>query len=186
MATGYVRLGEMLVREGLLTRDELERVITAKRKSNARLGELVVALGLAEESAVASCLAHQYGMPLADLDNISIQQEAIDVMPGFHAVSRLVLPVSIDDQEFHCVISDPLDIGLTDELSVLFKRRVVASVAAPSALHNKIVRVYGLSLNERDSARKSKPAKNSGDDRAELLFAIDQLHDFIDRTGFAA
>jgi len=192
MAGEYQRLGDMLVSEGIVTKDELSRVITARQKSNAKIGELIVAMGLATEAEVTSCLARQYGIPVAKLDELSPAPEALNLLASFNALTQLVLPVSVDENAVYCVVADPLDLEVTDGLSQMFRKRIVPLLAGSTELYNAIIYYYGLNVPQKACGPVSKVAttkkgkESIQEDRNALLFALDNAYAFFEQTGLAA
>ena len=59
----YLRLGEFLVREGIISASQLEKAISAQRQEGGRLGEVLVKLGIVKEDQVVAALGKQLNMP---------------------------------------------------------------------------------------------------------------------------
>ncbi|MCE9558694.1 MAG: hypothetical protein K8R88_07055 [Armatimonadetes bacterium] len=187
----YQRIGDMLLGEGIVTKESLDRVTATQKKSRARLGELLVAMGLATEDQVTDCLARQYNMPRASLSEVHSEPNALNLVDPFHALSNLILPVKVDGDVLYCVISDPLDVVLTDELSVALHRRIVTWMAAPTELYNSIIVSYGMNVPLKAEAGfvtgatrpGRKKSQHTQEDRQALLFALDNAYEFLDRQG---
>jgi len=192
MGKTYRYLGDMLVGEGLVTKDQVDRVLEARKRSQARLGELLIAMGLLDEFQLRDCLAEQYAIPVADLSTTTPDSEALGLIPSFNALMKLVLPVKLEGNELHCVIADPLDLPMTDELSRDLRVHIRTSLAAPSDLYDAIVRSYGLNVPLKGAAPlagvRSTPKKNASvqEDRQALLAGLDTAFDFLGREGLSA
>jgi type IV pilus assembly protein PilB len=179
----YQRMGELLLAKGLITRDQHQRATEAQARSNRRFGEVIVALGFAEEGAITRCLAEQYDLPIADLDSLSPTSEALKLVSSLFAVTKLFLPVCLENQVLSAVIYDPIDLQLTDDIARSTGYRLQLAIAPPSALSDKIAQSYDLMLTrpkeplvlEGDAApakRKRRTKIDPQADRRELLEAL--------------
>ena len=140
--SGYLKLGDLLVAEGLITNLQLSAVLTAQKTSKRRLGDLLVDKGLVSEDQIAECLASQYGYPLANLASESPSADALALIEPEVALSYGVLPLRTEPDCFYCAISDPLDIVATDFISQLVQRRLSIVIAPKSALLDAINAAY--------------------------------------------
>lgn len=175
----YKRMGEFLLAKGLIDETQLERAIEARSRGNIRFGEVLVLLGYVDEVQVTQCLAEQYQLPVADLSSLIPTAEALGLVSSSMAMSRLFLPIAVNDDAFYAVISDPIDLELTDRIVMETGRRLSLALASPSELYLAIARHYGLetelkiTLPERKEAAPTKRRKNDDQtDRRELLAAL--------------
>lgn len=185
----YQRLGEMLVGEGIVQADQLDRVLAAQRRSGARLGELLVAMGLATEAQVTECLARQYRLPLVTLSEVRPEPDALNRLPAYNALHNLVLPVRMEAGALVCVIADPLELEVLDELSLALRVRIVPAMAPASELHDAIAFQYGLDVPRKVAAphlASVKGGKSEASDRDSLLAALDHSYSFLNSRGLAA
>ena len=81
------RIGEMLVREGLITRDQLNLALQDQREAGTRLGYSLVALGFVKETDLTRTLARQYRMPAVDLSNFEVDSRIARLIPSEMAMS---------------------------------------------------------------------------------------------------
>jgi hypothetical protein len=144
MSQTYKRLGELLVENGLISSLQLSVALAAQATSNRRIGEILVERGFVSEDQIARCLAEQYGYPLADVMTIESTKEALQAVGPDNALAFGVLPLRLTDEEFECVIADPLDVASTDQVSQLLKKRVKVQIAPLSRLQKAIRSAYSL------------------------------------------
>lgn len=185
----YQRVGDWLVTQGVLTEEQRDQAIQVQQQGKSRFGEVVVSLGFTTEAEIANCLAQQYDLPRADLANIKPTEEALKLVSPTFALSRVMLPVKVTQTEFHCVISDPLDIQATDYLTRAIGKRLVLSVGAGSEIFEAITKAYSIPTEKAETTNstqqvtekipsqkpKRKPRKVKVDeqaDRKKLLGAI--------------
>lgn len=175
----YKRMGEFLLAKGLIDGAQLERAIEARSRGNVRFGEVLVLLGYVDETQVTQCLAEQYQLPVADLSSLSPTPEALALVSSSMALTRLFLPVAVDDDAFYSVISDPIDLELTDRIVMETGRRLSLALASPRELYLAIARHYGLETElkitlpgRKEAAPKKRGKKDDQTDRRELLAAL--------------
>lgn len=108
MASARKRLGELLVETGLLSEENLTRVLSEQRTVRKKLGEIIVNQGLATEDEIAQALSLQLGIPLVDLANTPVEPQAIELIPEKVARKHLIVPISLDERDLHVAMADPL------------------------------------------------------------------------------
>ncbi len=137
-----IRLGELLVRAGVLTGEQLAVAIDNKAP-NERLGATIVRLGLASEDDVADGVATQLRLPRIDLLEERPDPAAVDRVPARLAARHGVLPIRIVGDVLVVATAEPSDIAALDDLRMAAKVRMVRSmVATPSTLDQLRRQVY--------------------------------------------
>ncbi|TML85129.1 MAG: hypothetical protein E6G08_15390 [Actinobacteria bacterium] len=91
-------LGSLLVREGLLTREQLEQALAEKERTGHRIGEIVVERGWAQPQDVARALAEQHGLEFVDLAQAKLEPAAANLLPEKFARRYDALPVRFLDE----------------------------------------------------------------------------------------
>lgn len=181
----YERFGDILIRQGAIKRKELNKALKMQSKTGGLLGQILVSQGLASEDDIASALAAQFWYPLADMATAVPEPEALALIPADVAVSRLVLPLKVTADEFHCVIADPLDITGTDWIQRQVSRRVVFLFASRSRVVKAINDAYALTKpvlkiqyppKSEPVLLKRKPKREPTLDRQLLLDSLVEMH----------
>lgn len=178
MAT-YQKLGNWMLKEGLIDENQLQAALVLQRRSRKRLGDILVAQGWVKEEDVARCLSEQFDLPLVDPRDVKPCPKALKLVPVVFALSHLFLPVSISESEFFGITADPLDIGSTDAIVQAVGRPVRLAIAAPTALRRAIERCYGLPTHSvwQETTRRKRPRRRTLDaqrDRAALLELLEE------------
>ena len=127
-------LGEILIREGLITPQDLERALAEQNETRERLGEILCRRGLITESDLLDALSRQLGYDRYDPARDDVQPAALDFLPLEFARRHKVVPVRLSDQALTVALSDPLDVEALDALRRLAARseRKVEILLAPS------------------------------------------------------
>jgi type IV pilus assembly protein PilB len=173
----YQRLGDILVRKGLLNEDRLNQALTAQASCNSRLGEILSAMGWLSEEDLARALAEQYDYDFVEVQDLEADPEALKLVTGRWSLAKLILPFGFTEGRLDVVIADPIDVESTDELRARTGAPLKFSIARASALRNMIIRSYTL---ETETAPKKKFLKrrikvDHQVDKSALLNALDRL-----------
>ncbi len=119
------RLGERLVEQGLITPEQLRIALELQKRTSRLLGEILLDIGFVEESAVSSIFSRDMGANyMASLEGVSVDPEALRLVPKSWASEHKVLPLSLEEQEITVAIADPFDVVAVDELRRLTGKRV--------------------------------------------------------------
>src|SRR5512137_1297719 len=109
------RLGELLVRENLVSLQQLQRAQEEQRKSGGRIGSLLVKQGAIAEADLTNFLSKQYGVPPISLKDFEIDLEVIKLVPKQTAEKHQVIPVNRAGSSLIIAMSDPSNIFATDD-----------------------------------------------------------------------
>lgn len=130
-----LRLGELLVSEGLTSEAEIHVALSQqKQQKGKRLGEVLVELGMVDESAIAMVLANRLGMLFIDLDSTDIESDALSEIPARVIREHQVFPISVDTESLTVAMGDPLSSEAIDAVRFTCKKRVIEVVATPTQL----------------------------------------------------
>jgi MSHA biogenesis protein MshE len=149
-----VRLGELLIREGRLTDDQLQQALARQKQTGRRLGAVLQDLGFVTDDIIARVLAAQLRFPCFDA-----QADAVDVAVA-RRLSELqvrklrALPVGMAGDHVRVAVVDPTDWQSVDELPRLLRAAIDIEVIAESGLHGLIDRIYSSNENIQGLARK--------------------------------
>ena len=109
-------MGECLVHAGLITDDSLRVALAEQKRTGERLGIVLTRLNLATETGIAQALASQLGLPYRDLAVRPPEPGVIGVIPRATALKHAAVAVSLEQQVLTVAMSDPLLLGLVQDL----------------------------------------------------------------------
>jgi type IV pilus assembly protein PilB len=141
-AGGSDRLGDILIREGLITRDQLTAALTEQKSSGHRLGYVLVKLGLVQELEVTKVLARQYRMPAVDLTRFEVDIKIIRLIPADFALKHIVLPLKREGRTLTVAMADPTNTGVLDDLKFITRFDLFPVIAGEYTLRNLIEKHY--------------------------------------------
>lgn len=142
-----IRLGEMLVSQGLLRDSELPDYLAKAKQTGKKLGRVLVDAKRVTETVLVQALANQLGLPFIDLQKITINQHSAQLLPETMARRWGCLVVSRDDKpnglaEFTVAMSDPADVFAYDEISKVLHGELVVVAATEEGIFSAIDRLY--------------------------------------------
>src|SRR5690242_3562949 len=137
------RIGDLLVREGLITREQLARALEEQRASGTRVGYNLIKLGFIEENELTKMLARQYKMPAIDLARFEVDPKIAKMIPTELAVRNLVIPLKRDGRTLTVAMADPTNLGVLDDLKFVTRYDIFPVIAGEMTLRNVIEKIYG-------------------------------------------
>jgi type IV pilus assembly protein PilB len=136
------RLGELLVREKMISLQQLQEAQTEAKRTGRRLGVALSRLGYVNDSDLTQFLARQYSLPSINLNDFEIDGEVLKLVPKEVAMKHMVVPVNRAGATLIVAMSDPSNIFAIDELKFLTQYNIEPVVAAEAAIEEAIRRYY--------------------------------------------
>jgi len=136
------RLGELLVRENLITVQALRKAQEESQKNGSRIGTALIKTGAIEESKLTDFLSKQYGVPAINLKDFDIDPEIIKLVPKDVAEKHLVIPVNRAGPSLIVAMCDPSNIYAVDDLKFLTGYNIESVVASEISIREAIERYY--------------------------------------------
>jgi type IV pilus assembly protein PilB len=143
------RLAQVLVQEGLLTREQLVQAQTEQRASKCRLPYAVVKLGMASEIEITKLLARQYRMPAVDLQRFEVDARVLKLIPPDVAQKHVVVPLKREGRTLTVALADPTDIGLLEDLKFITRYDLFPVLAGEFTLRALIEKHYGNAAEQQ-------------------------------------
>lgn len=136
---GSERIGDLLLREGLITREQLQKALDEQRQSGSRVGYNLVKLGFIQENELTRCLARQYKMPAVDLSKFEVDPRITKLVPADLATKHLVLPLKRDGRTLTVAMADPTALGVIEDLKFITRYDIFPVIAGEFTLRRKSV-----------------------------------------------
>jgi type IV pilus assembly protein PilB len=166
-----VRLGEILLKESLITQDQLQKALDFQRANGGKLGSCLTKMGFITDDDITGVLSRQYGVPSINLKFYEIDPNVIKLIPQDTALRYQVIPLSRVGSVLTIAMTDPTNVFAMDDIKFMTGFNVEPVVASESAIGEAITRFYGGS--EGDSEELSKMMKDLVDDE-ELELAAEE------------
>ncbi len=144
------RLGELLVREKLITPMQLRRAMEEQRGQGGRLGHALTKMGYLDENALTSFLAKQYGVPSINLADFEIDPEVLKLIPKEVANRHQVIPINRSGNTLMVAMADPSNIYAIDDLKFVTSYNIDVVVASETAIADALEKYYTSSVSFDD------------------------------------
>jgi len=145
------KLGEQLVKKGLVTIDQIDIAITEQKKGKGLIGEILVELGFVSESVMRDVLSQVLGLGSIDLNEVVPDATALALVPKEAAERHIVVPVSYDAevQQLKLGMKNASDLQALDRIHALVGRKVeiIPLLAGEGEIKKAIDQFYGYELS---------------------------------------
>ncbi len=136
------RLGDLLVADGLLGQEQLQKALVEQKGSTEKLGSILIRLGFINEEQLIGFLSRQYGVPSITLAQLEIDLEVLKLVPAAIAKKYEVLPVRRMGNSLALAMADPTNVFALDDISFMTNLQVLPLVASQTAIKKAIDRHY--------------------------------------------
>src|SRR5258708_29631036 len=136
------RLGDLLVREKVITNDQREQALKKQKETGARLGSVLVKLGFLTDEEVTNFLSRQYGVPAINLQYFEIDSNVVKLIPQETARKHQILPLSRVGASLTIAMVDPTNVFAMDDIKFMTGFNIEPVVASATAIMDCIERAY--------------------------------------------
>ncbi|HEV3253655.1 MAG TPA: type IV-A pilus assembly ATPase PilB [Candidatus Acidoferrales bacterium] len=150
------RLGELLVKESIISAAQLKQALEHQKQHGGRLGTCLVNLGLVSDEDITAVLSRQYGVPSINLKFYEVDPAVIKLVPQETAVRYQIVPLSRVGSTLTIAMTDPTNVFAMDDIKFMTGFNVEPVVASESAISEAIHKFYGEaeSVEELDKVMK--------------------------------
>jgi type IV pilus assembly protein PilB len=138
------RLGDLFVREGLITEEQLQLALKEARQSKTRIGFALVKLGFVDENELTRALAKQFRVPAVDLAKVRVEEKILRLVPEKVAMKHRVLPLRKTGRTLTVAMANPTDMGAIDNLKFMTRYEIEPVVVGEYTLQTHLEEYYGL------------------------------------------
>ncbi|MDH3296885.1 MAG: type IV-A pilus assembly ATPase PilB [Gemmatimonadota bacterium] len=144
ISLGSLQIGELLLREGLITREDLDKALEQQKVTGTRLGFALVTNGVLSEGDLTRVLSQQYRVPAVDLTAVEIEPKILKLVPADFANKHLILPLRRVGRTLTVAMANPTDLSVIDDLKFVTRFDVDAVVAGEFTLRKAIDKYYEI------------------------------------------
>jgi type IV pilus assembly protein PilB len=167
-----VRLGEILLKESLITQDQLDKALEFQRSNGGKLGSCLTKMGFITDDDITGVLSRQYGVPSINLKYYEIDPNVIKLIPQDTALRYQVVPLSRVGSVLTIAMTDPTNVFAMDDIKFMTGFNVEPVVASESAIAEAIARFYGGGASSHEEL--SNLMKDLVDEDQELELAAEE------------
>ena len=161
------RLGDLLVKEKIITPEQLEQANKVQKEQSCRLGSALVKLGFLTDEDVTNFLSRQYGVPAINLSYFEIDPAVVKLIPFETAKRYQILPLSRVGASLTIAMVDPTNVFAMDDIKFMTGFNIEPVVASESSILSGIEKAYGAT-KEEDLEAVMQSMSEMGDEDVEL------------------
>ena len=156
-----MRLGDVLINEGAITEEQLQKGLELQKQTGQRLGITLVDAGITTEDAIAKALSHQLGYDRIKLRDVAIEQSVLDLIHVDVLKKHIMIPIGYSQEEANVLrvaMADPMDMGAMDDINIITNLQVEPVVATQQSIMMAIDKYYGQKdvISKLDEYTKGK------------------------------
>ena len=136
------RIGDLLLKEGLISKEQLEKALQEQRQNGTRVGYNLVKLGFIQEIELTKTLARQYKMQAVDLSKFEPDPKVVKLIPGDLALKNLVLPLKREGRVLSVAMADPTNFAIIDDLKFITRYDIQPYIAGEFTLRNTLEKLF--------------------------------------------
>jgi hypothetical protein len=154
-----MRLGEMLLKKKLITKEQLDTAVQYQKSLGGKIGNIIVKLGYMTDEALTREIARHYNMEVTDLANMILPVNLLKAVPRDIIEKHHLIPVHVTKDVLTVCMSDPTDYEALDELQFVSGKKIDTTLATRDSIKRAIAEfVEDLENEERKSKGALKPA----------------------------
>jgi type IV pilus assembly protein PilB len=138
-----VKLGELLLKENMVTPMQLQDALNHQKTNGGKLGKAFIALGYVRDEDITSLLSRQYGVPSINLDHFEVDPAIVRIIPADTARKYQILPLSRSGATLTIAMADPTNVFAMDDIKFMTGYNVEPVVASETAIEDAIEKYYG-------------------------------------------
>jgi type IV pilus assembly protein PilB len=192
------KLGEILVRENLISPQQLREALDYQRSSGGRLGSNLVRLGIISDDVITAVLSRQYGVPSINLELFHIEEDTINLISQEVALKYSVLPISKVGATLTLAMADPTNVFAMDDIKFMTGLNVEPVISSEASIAAAIVKYYSTTKEidisrvvsdefEKLGSKQSKNGNGNGNGKkVDARLVEGDLNVSLDRFQFNA
>ena len=137
-----VRIGELLLKEKLISPEQLQQALSAQKANGGKLGYNLVKMGFVKDEQVTALLSKQYGVPAINLNQFKIDPTIVKLVPTETARKYQIIPLSRSGSTLTIAMTDPTNVFAMDDIKFMTGYTVEPVVASEVAITDAIEKYY--------------------------------------------
>gem|GEM_PF-820239 len=150
-------IGEMLVEEGIITKEQLKDALEEQKRTGQKIGEVLIKLGYISKEILWTFLGYQMGVPYINLDEIpNIRQDVLKLIPEQLIRAEKLIPVNKQGKVLTVAMADPLNFLVIDDLKATTRCEIDARLSPPEDINKLIGKYFGFKEEDTGEITKAK------------------------------
>jgi type IV pilus assembly protein PilB len=166
------RLGDLLRKDGQITKFQLDEALVVQKKSGGRLGQILISLGFIDEETIINFLGRQLNFPTTNISEMQVSEDVIKLFPYALAKEHFVFPLNVSDGTLSIAMSDPTNNRAVEDIQLKTKLSIKVSIALEKEIAGAYKKYYKITSEEYDSFFK----KIGGESEEKVV--LQEVEDF--------
>ncbi len=164
------RIGEMLLRAGIIDEDKLEKAVDYQRSQGGKVSSALIKLDFLDEDDLLEFLSRQLGLPTVSLDEIDVDPDSVKLLQPSIAQKYMAIPYGQVNGTLHVAMADPTDLNAIDDIKFMTDLAVEVSIATESQIRKALDAFYdtGMDAQEMLDEFEDDDMESIGADETEL------------------
>jgi type IV pilus assembly protein PilB len=171
------KLGELLLKEKIITPEQLKRAIEEQKITGGRLGSTMVSMGILKEQELVNFLSKQYGVPAVNLREYDLDPSIVKLVPQEVCEKYSLIPINRVGSTLIIAMADPSDIFAIDDVKFLTGLNVEAVIASEAAIREAIAREFKKETISMETEEIYEDALQVLEDEIEDLEVVQENED---------
>lgn len=159
-----LRLGDLLISQGIITEEQLQRGLELQKEKGCKLGEALVEGNIVSEETIVKTLGEQLHLAYVDLANAKIEDEILNLVPSALLKKHMMIPFEYaadNPNVIRVAMVDPLDIEAADDINIVTNLQVETVITTRRSLNMALDKYFGQKevFSAVDEYAKEKEAK---------------------------
>src|SRR4249920_1146600 len=137
------KIGDLLVKENLITQQQLKEALEYQRVHGGRLGHCLIKLGFVTDDEITAILSRQYGVPSINLSFFDVDPGVVKLIPVETAQKYQIMPLSRVGSTLTIAMIDPTNVFAMDDIKFMTGFNIEPVVASETAIRESIDKYYG-------------------------------------------
>jgi len=168
------RLGEILIKESLITSEQLKQALEYQKQHGGRLGSCLMKMGFITDDEITAVLSRQYGVPSINLKYYEVDAAVIKLIPQDTAVRYQIVPLSRVGSTLTIAMTDPTNVFAMDDIKFMTGFNVEPVVASESAISEAIAKFYGEAESVEELSKVMKDLTGAEAEDLELAAEVEE------------
>lgn len=163
------KLGEILIKQGLIRPDQLQQALQESTKNKGKLGSTLMSMGILKDSQILRALEKQFGVPGVDVSQFDVDSSVLTLVARDFCEKNSLIPISKAGSTLVVAFSDPGNLQAKDDLRFLTKCKIQPVVSTDHSIGLAIEKYYGtisqsqMAMNSQDVAVETATSSSSVD-----------------------
>ncbi|NQT90171.1 MAG: Flp pilus assembly complex ATPase component TadA [Candidatus Omnitrophica bacterium] len=177
MKHGSLRLGEMLIEEGIITQEHLDEALREQKKTGELIGSVIIRLGYAKEGQVLEMLSKKMGVSYVSIKDMEIKPAVIGKVSAKYACYYKIMPIEFENNILSIAVTNPLDLGVIDDIKLVLGYSVNPVLSGERDILEGIKKYYGVGAETIEKIMDQADAKDSTPTQTEAASDIEDMAD---------